>query len=80
MTHYQKLATMLFRVIGAVLMLTGVATLAVFLVVGVFFPPMYSMTLPFTLFYSLPLVLLGILFFASSMALARWVTVGFGEW
>ena len=80
MTHYQKVATMLFRVIGTILMLAGAVILAVFLVFGLFITPLSLMTVPVTLFYSLPLVFLGILFFSSSILLARWVTIGFDEW
>jgi len=71
---------MLFRVIGAILMLAGAVVLAVFLLLGLFIPPFYLMTVPLTLFCSLPLVFLGILFFSASVLFARWVTVGFDEW
>jgi hypothetical protein len=80
MTHYQKLATMIFRIIGGFFMLTGAVFLAVFLLFGLLVPFMSTMTVPFTLIYSLPLVLLGIFFYSTSSFFARWVTVGFDEW
>jgi len=80
MTHYQKLAAMIFRIVGALLMLTGGVILAVFLVFGLLIPAVNSLTVPLTLFYSLPLVLLGMFFFSASTLFARWVTIGFDEW
>jgi ABC-type Fe3+-siderophore transport system permease subunit len=61
-------------------MLTGAVVLAVVLFLGLVIPHLYEMTVPFTIFYSLPLVFLGIFFFSSGKVFARWVTAGFDEW
>jgi ABC-type arginine transport system permease subunit len=77
MTHYEKLATMIFRILGAFLLLVGIiiAVMAsLTMPVNGLFPPVF-----FIIFYSIPLVVLGILFFYGGRKLARWVCSDFNK-
>jgi hypothetical protein len=75
MTHYEKLVTMIFRILGAFLLIVGIliAVMALIsIVVTELFPAAF-----FIVFYSVPLTVLGILFFSASRRLARWVCFDF---
>ena len=76
MTHYQKLATMIFRIIGAVFLIFG-GILAILALIFVFFES--RITIPIVLFYSLPTIILGILFFSLSRKLAKLVCFDFNK-
>lgn len=75
MTHYEKLSTMIFRILGTFLLLVGtiIAVMALITIpVNGLFPPVF-----FIIFYSIPLMVLGILFFSASRKLAKWVCFDF---
>jgi hypothetical protein len=77
MTHYQKLATLLFRSVAVVCMLIGVyfglVGLGMSLLSPLTFVPLLS------LFNSLPPIVLGIVLFSLSKLLARFICNDFDE-
>ena len=75
MTRYQKLATMIFRIIGAFLLIVGVLTAIIGFAASIFIVPQVGVWIG--IFYSLPFTIFGILFFAFSRNLARWVCFDF---
>lgn len=76
MTHYQKLSTMIFRIIGVVFLVFGgiAALLALLFIFGEM-----RMAIWIALFYSLPTIVFGILFFSLSGKLAKWVCFDFDK-
>ena len=78
MSHYQKLATIIFRSVALIFMLIGAAAGLIGLVVSLLF----SFGVPglfIGIFYSLPLIVLGIVLFSLSRFLARFVCNDFDE-
>ena len=76
MTHYQKLATMIFRIIGTVFLVFGVMT-SLLVLFFIFAEP--RMALPIAISYSLPTIVLGIVFFSFSRLLSGWVCFDFDK-
>lgn len=75
MTHYQKLATLLFRVIGAALLTLGVF-MAIF-AVGTGIASETRIGLLLGTLYALPFLLFGGLFFGLGKKLGGWVCYDF---
>jgi hypothetical protein len=75
MTHYQKLATLLFRVIGVIILAIGVVMLIFAAVVGLLIDPRAGFALGIT--YGPPCFIFGWAFFALSKKLASWVCADF---
>jgi hypothetical protein len=72
MTHYQKLAILVFRIIGLILILTS------FILWTLAFIANLSKVNPFfTLFSILPYLIVGIILFALSKFLAKWICFDF---
>jgi hypothetical protein len=80
MTHYQKLATMTFRLIGALLMLTGVLTVVIYLFPRLIDPYFrdWRLIIPVSV-YSLPFFVTGFFLFATSRPLGRWICFDFDK-
>jgi hypothetical protein len=74
MTHYQKLATLIFRVIGCSFFVLAAIAFLLCLTVP-FFGFQNKMILLFLIFYPLPLAILGAVFWLLSKRLAKFVTV-----
>lgn len=77
MTHYEKLATVIFRILGVLLLVIGIfigviALLAI--AVSRSLEP-----LVFVIFYTVPMLILGVLFFATSRKLAKRVCFDFDK-
>ena len=72
MTHYQKLATLLFRSVAVLLMLVGLVAGLLGLLISMI-SPIGIAGVAFALFYSLPTMVLGIALFSLSRILARFV-------
>lgn len=72
MTHYQKLAVMIFRIIGAFFSVFS-AVSALLSLTAPFFGFHAGMILMFLIGYSLPLLIFGAVFWLASKKLARLV-------
>jgi hypothetical protein len=66
---------MIFRILGAFLLILG-TLIAVMVFISFFLIGTFE-TVIFVVFYSVPLTVLGILFFAASRKLAKWVCFDF---
>jgi hypothetical protein len=75
MTHYQKLAILLFRVIGAALLTLGVF-MAIF-AIGTGVASETRIGLLLGTLYALPFMIFGSFFFGLSKKLGRWVCYDF---
>ena len=78
MTHYQKLALLLFRTIGTVFLVFSVLT-ALLSLTAPFFGNQANTIILFLIFYSLPLLIFGGAFWLLSKKLARFVCFDFGD-
>ena len=81
MTHYQKLATMIFRIIGLfflVLALISFVIALVFILMGIFANGGLQMAFPFVI-YSILTSIIGGVFFKFSKKLANKVCFDFNE-
>ncbi|HEX8250459.1 MAG TPA: hypothetical protein VF599_19950 [Pyrinomonadaceae bacterium] len=77
MTHYEKPATKIFRILGAFLLSIGILialTALVTIPVNGLFPPFF-----FIIFYSIPLTVLGILFFSGGRKPAQRICFDFDK-
>lgn len=74
MTHYQKLATMIFRIIGLILIAASFI-----LWIPAFLLNLSRVNPFFTLFSMLPYLVLGILLFILSKFLAKWICFDFDK-
>ena len=76
MTHYQKLATIAFRIIGTFFLVFGAiaAIIALIFIVGG-----ETWAVAVALFYSIPSIVFGIVFFSLSRRLAKWVCFDFDK-
>lgn len=77
MTHYEKPATMIFRIFGAILLIVGILITFLALILGLTEP--YFPVAPWVIFYSIPLTVLGILLFSGSRKLAKWICFDFNK-
>ena len=84
MTHYKKLATMIFRIIGASLLVLTVISIIVAAFLGAF--GIYDssgtstkLALAIFFFFTIPTAILGFVFFNVSRKLARIVCFDFDE-
>ena len=75
MTHYQKLATMIFRIVAVFLLIVGVSTAIIGFTASLFIFAQFGIWIG--VFYSVPFTIVGILFFILSRNLARWVCFDF---
>lgn len=76
MTHYEKLATMLFRLIGTFfLIFGGISALAAL----IFISGEPRMAFWIALFYSLPTIIFGITFCSLGKKLAKWICFDFDK-
>lgn len=74
MTHYQKLATMIFRIIGLIIIIGGsVSWIQTFF----FAPKIINASL--VLFAVLPYLIVGMVLFVLSRFLARWICLDFDK-
>lgn len=73
MTHYQKIATMTFRIIGLVITLYSLVSILIIFTLN--FVEKYTL-----LFYSfLPYVFLGTILIILSKSFAKWICMDFGN-
>jgi len=72
MTHYQKLAVMIFRIAGVIIIVSSLV-----LWVPAFFIMPQSLNPFFVLFTILPYLIIGIILFTLSRFLARWICLDF---
>lgn len=82
MTHYQKLATMIFRVIGMVFLVLAGISLAVallFSAAGLFMRGGLEIAFPIFVIYTIPTSIVGGIFFKFSKKLAEKVCFDFNE-
>ena len=82
MTHYQKLATMIFRIVGAFFLVLGAVMALVSLAITFLFKfssygNLSSTSVFMGNFCCLPAIIFGILFFGLSRILAKWVCFDF---
>ncbi len=70
MTHYQKLASMIFRIIGLILIIASFVLWIPALLINSLAVNPY-----FTLFSMLPYLVLGIILFAFSKFFAKWICI-----
>lgn len=75
MTHYQKIATMAFRVIGSLLLVVGVLAALIGLILSVSF--FRDIGLWIAVFYSIPLTVFGVAIFSLSKTLGKLVCFDF---
>jgi uncharacterized protein YacL len=78
MTHYEKLAAMIFRILGAFLLILGIL-IAVMALISIPVVQQLFPALIFIIFYSIPLAILGIYFFSTSRKLAKRVCFDFDK-
>lgn len=76
MTHYEKLATMIFRIIGVFFLIISVLLLiisAIFVLLGFLDPFMFRLAgnVLFLLIYIVPMIIVGFFIYANSPKLAR---------
>ncbi len=74
MTHYQKLAALIFRSIGILLLIIGVVP-AVYALLATIAGSVLGMIVAIT--YSLPIIIIGIILFLFSKKLAQFVCYDF---
>ena len=84
MTHYQKLVTAAFRIIGVFFLVAAALTFPValfFSLFGIFAHQRggLEIALPLFIFYTLPTVIIGLVFFKLSRKLAKKVCFDFDE-
>lgn len=78
MTHYQKLATLIFRIIGALFLAIAIFYGLISVVASTLVYSLNSIAwLAFVNFYWLPLLIIGIILFASSKKLGKFVCFDF---
>ena len=75
MTHYQKIATMAFRVIGSFLLVVGILAALIGLILSVSF--FRDIGLWIAVFYSIPLAVFGVGTFSLSKNLGKLVCFDF---
>lgn len=82
MTHYQKLTTMIFRIIGAVFLVLAAISFAVallFLVSGLFTRGGLQIAFPLFVIYTIPTSMIGGIFFKFSKKFAEKVCFDFND-
>jgi hypothetical protein len=80
MTHYQKLATMIFRVLGLLFIIAGV--LAALISIGsliIVYQFSFIIYMIYVNLYWLPLMTLGMFLFILSRKLAKWICFDFDK-
>jgi hypothetical protein len=82
MTHYQKLAAMIFRIIGACFLVLAILSFAIallFLLFGLFTRGGLEIAFPLFIIYTIPTTIIGLLFFKLSKNLAKRVCFDLNE-
>lgn len=80
MTHYQKIATMIFRIIGVFFLISSALIGLISLLLSLLFVSVGGIGNVvgfFSIFSWLPTLIFGIVFFSSSRLLAKWVCLDF---
>ena len=78
MTHYQKLAIMIFRLFGALCMFLGALVgLAYPITQYLFYGLYWELYLRFASFYTFPFLIFGFVLFIASRPLGRWICFDF---
>ena len=82
MTHYQKLATLIFRIVGVFFLVLASLSFAVallFSISAIFARGGLEVGLPLFIFYSIPTTIIGVVFFKLSKKFAIKVCFDFDE-
>ncbi len=78
MTHYQKLATMLFRIVGVFFLVVAILTAVGGYALSMFWIREAGFLIAIT--YALPCTIIGILFCSLGRRLSMWVCFDFDRW